>query len=391
MTNLLELVRGLKADLGRGKSLLDHGKFDEAAAVLQRYDGLFPKDIDLLLQRARLAYFRNDFAGASLLFERLLALDPYHGQAASHQATCLAMTGRRPEAIALLETVREAKPDHAMVLETYLPLILADRGLDAALAALRAEYRRRSPAHPPIIAAEVLRQKALSLLELDEVRAADPDNLLMIEANAKEGYSLRAIYPQFEPVGCNCEFGMVQRHHGVEPLSLFRWTAIRPENLTRLLESRLEGYDDPAIYALQEPNGREYILHDSVFDTKSHTGTNSGDLAPEEFLDRVVRRQGFLKRKFLQDAAEGKKVFVYKANRPLTAEEIEDVDCRLVDLGVRHRLYVMFDPDASKGGTFEMREDGRMIGYISRIMPDTVFDEWDRIVVAAYDHFIGRA
>jgi hypothetical protein len=41
--------------------------------------------------------------------------------------------------------------------------------------------------------------------------------------------AVRGFFPGFENLGGNCEFGLVQRHFGAEPLSLLRWTATPPE------------------------------------------------------------------------------------------------------------------------------------------------------------------
>jgi len=390
MTNLLELVRGFKDDLHRGRGLLDHAKFDEAQALLAKYDGLFPKDADLALLRARLAFGQQDFEAASALFAKVLALDPFNVLAIGMQAHSLTKIGQRDAALTLLESARAAKPDDNTLLEYYLPQVLTQRGLPEAIAVLRSEYQRRGSNNKPTAAAEIVRQKALSLFTMDEVRAADPDDLLMLVGDvATDGYNLRSMYAAFEPIGCNCEFGFAQRHRGVEPLALFRWTGVTPANLIRMLDCNLDGYEDPKIYKIDNLTGREYMLVESLFDTLTHTGVSTSDLPADEFLDRVTRRQGFLKRKFLQDAAEGKKIFVYKADHVLGEEEMSALEAQLTRLGVRRILFVQLDK-SRPGGTFEVTAEKRAMGYLSQVQPNTKFDEWDRIVVAAHDHFLGR-
>jgi hypothetical protein len=195
----------------------------------------------------------------------------------------------------------------------------------------------------------------------------------------------------FESIGCNCELGFVQRRSGAEPLSLLRWAAITPEKLIELLACDLADYDNPAHYSLGGFFGHEFILTERLFGTKTHTGVNQSDIAPEEFLARMTRRQGFLTRKFLADAAQGRKIFTYKADEPLTEEQMTGVEAQLVRLGVRQCLFAMPTDDRTKGGTVEIASPHRSIGYLSAIMPNTQYEEWDRIAITVYDRFVRQA
>jgi len=55
------------------------------------------------------------------------------------------------------------------------------------------------------------------------------------------GLSAQELMYRFESLGDNCEFGLVQRRCGAEPLGLFRFASIGTEQVARALEAGLEG------------------------------------------------------------------------------------------------------------------------------------------------------
>jgi hypothetical protein len=48
-----------------------------------------------------------------------------------------------------------------------------------------------------------------------------------------------------ESLDDSCEFGMVQRRFGAEPLALPRWTDTPPDLLAAAFRARLKGVDEP--------------------------------------------------------------------------------------------------------------------------------------------------
>jgi tetratricopeptide (TPR) repeat protein len=389
MASTFGLFRGYEDDLKRARSALAGARFDEGLAILDRYKGLLTTDPEFMALYADILDRKGSFAEAEAILARLLKISPGHIHGMILTASTLTGLGRRPEAVAFLDRARAAHPANTDLVGAYLPLLLAERGPAVAMAALRAEHDRRTPPRRLEAAVEKLRQKALALHDPDELRRLDPDNLLELEQEGGgQAYSLRLIYEAFESIGCNCELGFVQRRSGAEPLSLLRWAAVTPEKLTDLLACDLEGYDNPAHYTLGGLYGHEFILIENVFNTRSHTGVNQSDITPEEFLARMTRRQGFLKRKFLADAAEGRKIFTYKADEPLTEAQMNAVEAQLVRLGVRQCLFVMPTADRAKAGTVEIASPHRSIGYLSAIMPNTQYEEWNRIAITVYDRFV---
>ena len=51
----------------------------------------------------------------------------------------------------------------------------------------------------------------------------------------------KELLKHFEGLGENCEFGLMQRYFGIEPISLFRWVSISLTDLANAVENGLEG------------------------------------------------------------------------------------------------------------------------------------------------------
>ena len=385
----LNLARLYQDDMRRAQAALDARDLDLALAILDRFKAMIATDANFALLYAQILNARGEMAEAEAVLVKAIAVAPSNAVAITLRASCLAGLGRRADALRVLDNARRANPYDNLILGSYLAHMLTEQGPAAAIAALREEHLRRKPPHHLDTAIEKLRQKALSLHDPAELKQLDPENLLDLDGRARgEGYSLRHIYEAFEGLGCNCEFGLVQSRGGAEPLSLFRWTFVTPEKLIQMLARDLAGYETPEHYSLARDVHREFLLEESLFETVSHTGVYHGDIPEEEFLDRLIRRQAFLKRKFLADAAQGRKIFTYKADTPLQEIQMAGIELQLRRLGARHCLFVMPSKDATKFGQVEIVSPTRAIGYVSSTMPNIQYPQWNKIAIATYDQFI---
>src|SRR6202035_5517212 len=80
--------------------------------------------------------------------------------------------------------------------------------------------------------------------------------------------SLAAVASRFESLGggraveggfaAGCEFGFFQRHAGVEPLGLLRWSSIAPTSLAAALESRFDGIDAADNVTVRSASGKDW-------------------------------------------------------------------------------------------------------------------------------------
>ena len=124
-----------------------------------------------------------------------------------------------------------------------------------------------------------------------------------------------ALLDRFESLGADCEFGFVQRHFGIEPISLLRWVGTDLGRLVRGLRDRFEGMGDPDWTRLEwDAAASEYKLRDpSYFDTHSMIFAP----LPPDTLERArlasCARLQLLRRKLLHDIEAGRRIFVFKS------------------------------------------------------------------------------
>ncbi|HVH82471.1 MAG TPA: hypothetical protein VM782_23955, partial [Stellaceae bacterium] len=86
------------------------------------------------------------------------------------------------------------------------------------------------------------------------------------EASDAAPIDLSALMMGFESLGENCEFGLVQRRCGAEPLGLFRFASAPLPKLMAGLEARFEGMADPENLMVQLSDaGTEYMVEDQRF------------------------------------------------------------------------------------------------------------------------------
>jgi hypothetical protein len=80
---------------------------------------------------------------------------------------------------------------------------------------------------------------------------------------ARTGLSVRELAFQFESVGENCEFGLVQRGCDAEPLGLLRFSSTFLRPLVGGLDERFESLGDPADIEPRLENG-EYMIYEKT-------------------------------------------------------------------------------------------------------------------------------
>jgi hypothetical protein len=181
----------------------------------------------------------------------------------------------------------------------------------------------------------------------------------------------RALMLRFESLGLDCEFGLVQRHYGAEPLGLFRWNGIMPEPLCDALEHDFVGIGDPATTTLSYSDAlQEYLLHEPRYGMGMHSFIRTRDPAvPDARLHaQLCRRAAFLRDKLLSDLAGAEKLLLYQFPSRLNP----DLRARLVAALRRHnqanRLLLVHEAAADeRPGTVSMASDGVLEGAIDHL------------------------
>jgi hypothetical protein len=204
---------------------------------------------------------------------------------------------------------------------------------------------------------------------------------------------------QFESLGQNCEFGLVQRRCEAEPLGLLRFASTPLPNLLAALEARFEGMGLPeSVQVEMSPNGREFMVRDARYGVTYHAWVNAGEMEAAALHSRELRRVPVLVRKLLEDLELGEKIFLFKGMGPLPEEVVFPLAVALRRYGPNRLLFVTLAHGPHMAGTVEARPEGYLVGYLDRFAPgedahDFLLDQWVAICRAAHrmTHTVGRA
>ena len=317
-------------------------RFEEADALLQNILLKHPNNTRLITSYAQVAQARTDWLEAKRRWERLMALDPNHGVATLQ-------IGIVNYQLNALETDKlSEEPDTKTVAK---PAARAARTFDV-------DFEKVRPIEGPM----------------------DADRAF-----------LRDMFMQMENIGDNCEFGLVQRRFGAEPLGLLRWTGTPILSLAQAFEDDLEGIGLPENTRIALLSGDEYYTSDTRYGMRMHTFIFLGQAEPEALLVKLCKRIQYLRRKMLDDLMVGnQKLFVYKSLFGYKPGDIEALHKSLQRRGRNTLLCVKVADEAHPDGTVEQAEPTLLIGYIKRFNNDggtwmnTEFDSWAKVSVAAF-------
>lgn len=224
-------------------------------------------------------------------------------------------------------------------------------------------------------------------LAFEQVRLLRVDELLGeagVPATPKLGSKadLKELMMRFESLGEDCEFGLVQRHCGAEPLGLLRFSSTPLPKLIAALDARFEGLGRPDLVHVElSSNGREYMVRDKRFGLYYHAWVLAGEKSPEEIHARECRRLPFLGRKLIEDLEEASKIFVYRGMSALRDDDVHQLAKAMHAYGRNTLLWVEADRGAFDVGSVEELEPGLFKGHIERFAPasnahDFSIDAW---------------
>ncbi len=200
----------------------------------------------------------------------------------------------------------------------------------------------------------------------------------------------------FESLGDACEFGVAQRYGEVEPLGLLRFAAIDvppEERVTHLVEALQRGFDglgeaesiEP--YEIGDPPD-EFMVRESAYGLRYHTGVAPADFSADDIRQREPKRLLFLRRKLLEDLAEGSKIFVWHSRVVTRREQIQPLLDQLRKMGPATLLWLTGADDAHPPGTAEWLDRDLIRGYVIRYIIGQIDDDsmnsWFDACRAAY-------
>jgi hypothetical protein len=196
----------------------------------------------------------------------------------------------------------------------------------------------------------------------------------------------------FESIGDNCEFGVVQRLCGAESfLSLLRFAGMELPTLLPALDAGLQDFGDDANVeiGLDDKPRPEYVVREKRYGAYFHTFRYQGEIDPEQLRASESKRLAYCARKFVGDLKRGNKIFVIKRNVPLREEEILPLHAALSRYGRNVLLWMVPAEEGHVSGSVEVVLPGLFKGYIDRFAPhenayDLSLDGWLDACVNAY-------
>lgn len=192
----------------------------------------------------------------------------------------------------------------------------------------------------------------------------------------------------FESIGDSCEFGLVQRMAGAEPLGLFRFSGTPVRHLIRGLEHRLAGIAEPEHVRVQLDHG-EYMVKLTKYDFVYHTFKLEHDIDPAELHRQEVRRINYLAEEFIADLENPAKILVFRQNEPLLARDLAHLRAALRQYAKTTMLWVLEAQPDHPPGTVQIADDHLILGYVGWLAPRSAAknfdnDSWLKILRATY-------
>ena len=337
-------------------ALHEAGQGAEATALAADLRTRFPADRALVLAAASVAQAQGQPQQAVAILQSLRTAQraDWHLEAAMISALDLAGEAAEAESVCAAALLRF--PGNQVIVEQHVTL--ASRRGDFAEAVRRAEHWRAT--HPRNQAIVRLAER-ISTLKDDTVA----------EAPVGDVSSLASLFTRFESLGATsvgCEFGIVQRQFGAEPLGLLRWGNMRTDGLTRALRARFEGLGEAEHTKIKAQKvaatDLEYFVYDERYHFWAHTFIKADEAPMDRVYQQTTRRLRFLRAKLIEDLEQAEKVFVFKVYPLEAAEPLLELFEAVRSYGPGTLLCVALADEAHKAGSVKMIQPGFFIGRV---------------------------
>jgi tetratricopeptide (TPR) repeat protein len=359
-------------------ALISDGRDKEADAAAESALQRFGENAQVAEACAWIPHKRRNWPLAVVGWRRLTVLDPNHAAGFACLATALRALGRHDTAERALLRAIALAPDQ-VAYQTDYARAAEERG-DAAEAQRRWQSLRERNADDPTVLGDIGHHQLRANLSNLETAQSAPSTVA-------SGTDARSLLLPMEGLGDNCEFGMLQRRFGAEPLGLLRFASISLPNLIAGLYAGFEGVGDLAEMRIEVLYNGEYLIQDA-YGIKQHTFVYRHELSEDRFAAQTARRSVFLRNKLLDDLKLGAKLFVCRINA-ITAAEATALHTAMRTYGRPHLLCVQKSDANHAAGSVETLGEGLMLGYVSRFasqmgLQDCEYGEWLTVCRAAH-------
>ena len=360
-----------------GTVLCELGRFDEADATLRAGMERCQNNSEILGNFAWAAHNKGDWNEALRRWHSYRDKFPDHVVGYSAAGRALQALGRFDDADDIVLQGLELNPGDAELNGNYA--WNAMRRQDWVEALIRwTKFRDMFPDQP--LGYYNIVQVLSALGRIDEANAAAVRAAEMHPGGAGTARFML----KFESLGDNCEFGVVQRHFGADPLGLLRFTDTRIDMLTAALLGRFEGVGDVENTDLTVIHG-EYMTTDKRFHMAMHTFIREAGDDHTNRLQGFCRRLRFLRTKLLRDLGDGEKIFVYGCRARVTDLEIRQLWEALQHFGPNKLLFVRPQDSEHLAETIRIIEDSLIVGYVDRLsVKEPSFATWFNLCHKAY-------
>jgi len=299
-------------------ALVEQADFATADAGYDATLAQFPANQMLASRYARAAEQRGDWPEAARRWEVARARFPGNLALAHGLAAAWVRTGQSDRAEALIaEILQPADPAMRRLLLEYARLATARRDFPAA----RERWKMLLELAPDD---KAVRNGWLEMQALERLGGVDTggDDVPMPLPPSDKEAPHAALLTRFEGLGGTCEFGLVQRHFGAEPLGLLRWVTVDADKLKAALDSRLDGVGDAEFTQLRVSPANMFYTDDTRYVLAMNTFIRDIGQDRQALAIQLQRRMRFLRDKLLEDLTVGEKIFVYRCRQKTREEEI---------------------------------------------------------------------
>lgn len=350
---------------------------------------------------------------ADALFREAIARNPADVEIMATYALSAARRGHWAEASARWEEFLDRFPE-ARMFDGEIAVVFARNGSSARAEELLVQAIEREPRSVDLrqkhaILAEIAEDWHEALRRWDVAIEIRPDDIILKDFRGQAAWELdlqnsgshnRRVGPvssldppfeemllRFDSLGDNCEFGLVQRHFGVEPASLFRFSATKPSNVLELLERDLAPLGDPAHTRVEEQGDEYVVIYDRGY-YNMHSFARVGQVDPQRLLRQQGSRIELLRRKLLKQLEEGGRIYVCKDSvAPIADDLLLRMGAALRARGNNVLLGIRLADAEHPPGTLCRIESRILVGYL----PTLYLRKRSRIAFAAWEALLRKA
>ncbi len=372
--------------------------FAEADAILREGVDRFPDEIAILRDFAGLAIQQGHYDEALARANKLRERFPHNPDGYAVAGEALQMLGRFEEAAGLLSSVGEKFTDDYRLTLQWAWSVTRLQRWDAAFKlwdGMLNRFRLIGELTNSVGDTIALWQIAKGEGDEDAIAVVLPPEVAR-RAGVTVGeadLSDRDLMMGFEGLGDACEFGLVQRHFGAEPVGLLRFSGINPRQLATLLRTNFDGVGEPEhTYVKVHPISREYFAGDTRY-FYMHTFIKESEVPQDQVFEKFSSRLRYLTRELIDDLTAGEKIFIYKDSRAaLSDEEAHAIAGALKEHYPAAKLVLMrVASNPRQTGTISIFTKNAVFGYLTHFYETTNnmsdYDGWKGVCAAARAHF----